>query len=77
MQYARVKAVIITNYRGLSPVVKSDSVRRSLCNCVKIVLWLVKKSRSVESDIDMLGTANSTEDGSSAEKRHSILCINF
>lgn len=66
MQYARVKGVIIII--GFSPLVKSYSVRLTLCSCVKIILWLVKKFRSVVSDIDILGAANFTEYGSPAEK---------
>jgi hypothetical protein len=36
MQNARVKALIITNYSGLSSlVVQPNRVRRALCSCVK------------------------------------------
>jgi hypothetical protein len=42
MQNARVKALIITNYCGLSSLVKPDTVRRALCSCVKMDLWLIK-----------------------------------
>jgi hypothetical protein len=31
--------------------------------------WLIKQSKSVESDIDVLGVTSSTVDGSPAEKR--------
>jgi hypothetical protein len=55
MQNARVKALVITNYCGLSSLVKPDTVRRALCSYVKMDSWLIKQSKSVESDIDMLG----------------------
>jgi hypothetical protein len=31
--------------------------------------WLIKQSKSVESDIDISGATSSTADGSSAEKK--------
>jgi hypothetical protein len=51
MQNARVKALIITNYCGLSSlVVQPDTARRALCSGVKMDSWLIKLSKSVESD---------------------------
>jgi hypothetical protein len=64
MQNARVKALINTNYCRLSSLVKPDTVRRELCSYVKMDSWLIKQSKSVESDIDRLGAT-----GSTAEKR--------
>jgi hypothetical protein len=69
MQNACVKALIITNYCGLSSLVKPDTVRRALCSCVKMDSWLIKQSKSVESDIDMLGATSFTVDGSPAKKK--------
>jgi hypothetical protein len=31
------------------------TVRRALCSCVKIDSWLIKQSKSAESDFDILG----------------------
>jgi hypothetical protein len=45
MQNAHVEATIITNYCGLSSLVKSDAVRRALCSCVKMDSWLIKQSK--------------------------------
>jgi hypothetical protein len=45
MQNACVKALIITNYCGLSSLVKRDTLRRALRSCVKIDLWLIKQSK--------------------------------
>jgi hypothetical protein len=59
MQNARVKALIITNYCGLSSLVKPDTVRRALCSCIKMDSWLIKQSKIVESYIDILGATNS------------------
>jgi hypothetical protein len=54
MQNARAKALIITNYCVLSSlVVQPYTVRRALCSCVKMDLWLTKQSKGVESDIDI------------------------
>jgi hypothetical protein len=47
---------------------KNDTVRRALCSCVKMDSWVIKQSKSVESDIDTLGATSSTVDGSPAEK---------
>jgi hypothetical protein len=69
MQNARVKALIITNYCVLSSLVKPDTVRHALCSCVKMDLWVIKQSKSVESDIDIVGATISTVDGSPAEKK--------
>jgi hypothetical protein len=69
MQNAYIKALIITNYCGLSSLVKPDTVRRALCNYVKMDSWLLKQSKSVEGDIDILGATSSTVGGSPAEKR--------
>jgi hypothetical protein len=69
MQNAHVKAVIVTNYCGLSSLVKPDTVRRALWSCVKLDSWLIKQSKSVESYIDILGATNSTVDGYPAEKK--------
>jgi hypothetical protein len=69
MQKASVKALIITNFCGLSLLVQPDTVRRALCSCVKMDSWLVKQCKSVESDIDVLGATSSTVDGSPAEKK--------
>jgi hypothetical protein len=63
MQSARVKAMLITNYYGLSSIVKHDVVRRVLCNSVKRDSWLIKQSENVEGDIDVLDAARSTPDG--------------
>jgi hypothetical protein len=68
MQNARVKALIITNYCGLSSLVKPDRVGRALCSYVKMDSWLRKQSKSVETDTDILGATSSTVDGSPAEK---------
>jgi G:T-mismatch repair DNA endonuclease (very short patch repair protein) len=68
-QNARVKALIIANCCGLSSLVKPDTGRRALCGCVKKDLWLIKQSKSVESDIEKLGATNSTGDGTTAEKK--------
>jgi hypothetical protein len=62
MPNARVKARIITDYCGLSSLVKHDTVRRALCSCVKMDPWLIKQSKSVESDIDILGATSSAVD---------------
>jgi hypothetical protein len=69
MKNARVKALIIIKYCGPSSLVKPDIVRRALCSCVKMDSWLIKQSKSVESDIDVLGATSSTVDGSPAEKK--------
>jgi hypothetical protein len=69
MQNARLEALIITNYRGLSSLVEPDNVRSALCSYVKMDSWLIKQSKSVKSDIDILGAAGSTVDGSPEEKR--------
>jgi tetrahydromethanopterin S-methyltransferase subunit F len=69
MQNARVKALIITNYCGLSSLLKPDTVRRALCSYVKMDSWLIKQSESIETDIDIFGATISTVDGSPAEKR--------
>jgi hypothetical protein len=69
MQKARVKTLIITNYCGLSSLVKPDTVRRAFCSCVKMDSWLVEQSKSVEGDIDILGATSSAVDDSPAEKR--------
>jgi hypothetical protein len=69
MQNARVKALIITNYCGISSLVKPDTVRRVLCSCVKMDSWLIKQSKSVESDIDILGTTSPTVYGSPVEQK--------
>jgi hypothetical protein len=68
MQNAHVKALIITNYYDLSSLEKPDTVRRALCSCVKMDSWLIRQSKSVESNIDILGATSSTVDGSPAEK---------
>jgi hypothetical protein len=69
MQNACIKALIITNYCGIRSLIKPDTVRRALCSCVKMDSWLIKKSESVESYIDILGVTSSTVDGSLAEKK--------
>jgi hypothetical protein len=69
MQNARVKALIITNYCDPSSLVKPDRVRRALCSCIKMDSWLIKQSKSVESDIDILGAPSSTVDGSPVKKK--------
>jgi hypothetical protein len=69
MQNAYVKTLIIANYCGLSSLVKSDTVRRALCSCVKMNLCLIKQSKSVESDIIILGATSATVDDSPAEKK--------
>jgi hypothetical protein len=69
MQDERVKALIITNYCGLGSLIKPDTVTRSLCSCVKMNSWFIKQSKSVESDIDVMGATSSTVDGSLAEKK--------
>jgi hypothetical protein len=63
------KRLIITNYCGPSSLIKPDTARRALCSCAKMDSWLIKRSKSVESDIDILGTTSSTVDGSPAEKK--------
>jgi hypothetical protein len=68
-QKARVKALIITNYCGLSSLVNPDTVRHALCSYVKMDSWLIKQSKSVKSDIDILGATSSTVDGSPAEEK--------
>jgi hypothetical protein len=47
MQNARAKALIITNYCGLSSLVKPDAVTSSLCSCVKMYSWLIKQYESM------------------------------
>jgi hypothetical protein len=70
MQSAPVKALIITDCRGLSSlVVQPERVRRALFSCVKMDSWLIKQSKSVESVIDILGATSYTVDGSPAEKK--------
>jgi hypothetical protein len=69
MQNAHVKALIITNYSSLSSLIKLDTVRFSLCSCIKMDLWLVKQSKGVESGIDVLGLTISTVVGPPAEKK--------
>jgi hypothetical protein len=69
MQNARLKALIITNCCGLSSLVKPDRVRRALCSCVKMDSWLMKQSKSVQSDTDVLGATSSTVDASPAENK--------
>jgi hypothetical protein len=77
MQNARVKALIITNYSGPSSlVVQPNRVRHALCSCVKMDSWLLKKSKSVESDIDILGATSSTVVGSPAEKKKGEKILN-
>jgi hypothetical protein len=56
-------------YYGLSSLVKPDTVRSALCSYVKMDSLLLKQSKSVESDIDILGATSSTADGSPAEKK--------
>jgi hypothetical protein len=72
MQNARVKALIITNCCGPSSLVQPDTVRRALCSCVKMDSWLIKQSKKVESDIDILGATSSTVNGSPAEKKRKV-----
>jgi hypothetical protein len=48
---------------------KPDPVRHALCSCVKMDLWLIKQSKSTESDIDIFGATSSTEDDSPVEKK--------
>jgi hypothetical protein len=69
MKNACVKALIITNYCDLSSLIKPYAERCALCSCVKMDLWVIKQSKSVESDIDILGTTSTTVDGSPAEKK--------
>jgi hypothetical protein len=77
MQNARVKALIITNYCGLSSlVVQPDTVRRALYSCVKMDSWLLKRYRCVESDIDTLGATSSTVEYSPAEKKEDEKILN-
>jgi hypothetical protein len=70
MHNAHIKALIIANYSGLSSlVVQPDGVRRALCSCVKMNSWIIKQSKSVESDIDILDATSSTVDDSRAGKK--------
>jgi hypothetical protein len=69
MQNARVKDVIIIKYCGLSSLTKPDAVRLELRSCVKMDSWVIKQSKSVESDIDILGATSSAVDGSPAERK--------
>jgi hypothetical protein len=55
MQSACVKALIVTNNCGLSSIVKADTVRRVLLNCLKMDSWLRKQSESIDVNIDILG----------------------
>jgi hypothetical protein len=70
MQNARVKALVITNCCGLSSLVKPVTVKRALCSCVKMDSWLIKQSKRVECNIDILGETSSTVDGSPAETKN-------
>jgi hypothetical protein len=69
MQNACVKTLFITNCCGLSSLVKPDTVRHALCSCVKMDSWLIRQSKSVESDTDILEAISSTVDGYPAEKK--------
>jgi hypothetical protein len=66
MQNARIKALIITDYCGLSSLIKPETVRRSLCSCVLMDSW---QTKGIESYIDMLGATSSVVDGSPARKK--------
>jgi hypothetical protein len=68
MKNAHVKALIITKYCGLS-LLEIDTVRRALYGCVKMDSWLIKQSKSVEGDIDILGATSYIVDGSPAEDK--------
>jgi hypothetical protein len=59
MQNIHVKAWIITNYCDLISLVKSDTVRYTLCTCVKMDSWLIMQYKSNESDINILNTTTS------------------
>jgi hypothetical protein len=60
MQNVHVKTLDIANCCGLSSLIKPDTVRHALCNCVKMDLWLIKQFKRVEIDTYKLGTASST-----------------
>lgn len=68
MHIGRARFPNITDYCGISSLTKSDTVRRALCSCVKIDSQLLKQSKNVESDIDILGNTSSQVGSSSAQK---------
>jgi hypothetical protein len=50
-------------------LVKPDTVKLALYSCVKIDTCLTRQSKSLESDIVMLGATTSTVDDYLAEKK--------
>jgi hypothetical protein len=70
MKHVCVKSAFVTEYCGVSPLLKPDTVRHALRSCVKMDSWHMNQSKIVERDIGKSDAARSIVDGYPAEGKY-------